>query len=111
MTDKTPQVTKSTANNIKDEGDEVEEGTSMVDIHLLMNKIWDDCHLECYLDSEQRKRWRCLWCNENYAGWHATKAVIHLAKAPKMDIAPCKGILPDEEAKQYRSLFERCMQT
>jgi hypothetical protein len=79
--DKTPRVTKSTANNTKDEGDEVEEGTSTVDICLLTNKIWDDCHLECYLDNEQRKRWRCLWCNENYAGWHVTKAVIHLAKA------------------------------
>jgi hypothetical protein len=47
------------------------------DSALNLNKIWDDGHLVCYLDDNQKKRWRCLWCNENYAGWHATNALIH----------------------------------
>jgi hypothetical protein len=34
-----------------------------------------------------------------------TKAFIHLAKEPKMDIAPCKAYLPDEDAQTYRMLF------
>jgi hypothetical protein len=81
-----------------------------LDAGFSMNKIWDDCHLECYLDKEPKKRWRCLWCNKNYGGWHATKAVIHLAKAPKMDIAPCKALIPDEEATKYRVVFDRYIQ-
>jgi hypothetical protein len=79
------------------------------DSALNLNKIWDDGHLVYYLDDNQKKKWRCLWCNENYAGWHATKALIHLAKESKMDIAICKAYLPDADAKNYRALFERYM--
>jgi hypothetical protein len=64
----------------------------------------------CYLDDKQKKRWRCLWCNENYGGWHATKALIHLAKEPKMDIATCKAFIPEEDAQRYRNMFERYIQ-
>jgi hypothetical protein len=84
--------------------------TSTMDVHASLNKNFEDPHLQCYLDNKQKKWWHCLWCDENYAGWHATKALIHLAKVPKMDIAPCRAVLPDEEAKQYRSLFDRYMQ-
>jgi hypothetical protein len=35
--------------------EEDDEGTSTLDSGFSMNKIWDDCHLECYLDKEQNK--------------------------------------------------------
>jgi hypothetical protein len=38
-----------------------------------------------------------------------TKALIHLAKEPKMVIATCMAHLPDEDAKLYCSLFESYM--
>jgi hypothetical protein len=55
-----------------------------------LNKIWDDSHLICYMDDKNKKRWKCLWCNENYAGWHATKALIHLAKEPRWTLLRVK---------------------
>jgi hypothetical protein len=99
--------TMNTSNEAEDNPEE-DDVTASENVFSL-NKIWDDCHLQCYHDDNQKKRWRCLWCNENYAGWHATKALIHLAKEPKMDIATCKAHLPDEDAKLYRSLFESYM--
>jgi BED zinc finger len=87
----------------------VEEEIVPADNGFSLNKIWDDSHLLCYFDDNQKKRWRCLWCNENYSGWHATKALIHLAKELKMDIAPCKAYLPDEDAKTYCAVFDRYM--
>jgi hypothetical protein len=83
---------------------------SNADCAFNLSKIWDDSHLLCYVDDKNKKRWKCLWCNENYAGWHATKALIHLAKEPKMDIAPCKAYLPDDDALIYRTMFDRYLQ-
>jgi hypothetical protein len=42
-----------------------EEEITASDAPFSLNKIWDDSHLLCYLDDNQKKRWRCLWCNEN----------------------------------------------
>jgi hypothetical protein len=100
-------VTMNTSNEVED--NPKEEDVTASDNLFSLNKIWDDCHLQCYYDDQQKKRWRCLWCNKNYAGWHATKALIHLAKEPKMDIATCKAHLPDEDAKLYCSMFESYM--
>jgi hypothetical protein len=98
----------NSAHKSNENGDDEDDG-GMTDNTFNISKIWDDTHLICYLSDNQKKRWKCLWCNENYAGWHATKALIHLAKEPKMDIAPCKAYLPDEDAQTYRMLFERYM--
>jgi hypothetical protein len=110
MSERRSSSTTTAATDVDELAVEDEEGTATMDIRASLNKIFDEPHLQCYLDSEQKKRWRCLWCNKNYTGWHATKALIHLAKVPKMDIAPCRAVLPDEEAQQYRSLFDQYMQ-
>jgi hypothetical protein len=44
----------------------VEEEIVPVDNGFSLNKIWDDSHLLCYFDDNQKKQWRCLWCNETY---------------------------------------------
>jgi hypothetical protein len=50
-----------------------EEEIAASDAPFSLNKIWDDTHLLWYLDNNQKKYWHCLWCNENYGGWHATR--------------------------------------
>jgi hypothetical protein len=60
--------TMNNSNEAEDNPEE-EDVTASENVFSL-NKIWDDCHLLCFYDDNQKKQWRCLWCNENYVGWH-----------------------------------------
>jgi hypothetical protein len=50
--------------------------------------------------------WTCLWCNETFKQWNATKVLYHLAKIPKKDIRVCK-VLHDPKSKAlYFSMLQ-----
>ena len=48
--------------------------------------------------------WECGWCGKFYAPRHATRALKHLLKIKKGDIATCKAIIPPEYLARYQQL-------
>jgi hypothetical protein len=74
--------------------------TRLMGIHV-HGSIYDDDMVEKYLDKEGKQRWKCKWCNMEYAGWNATKVIRHLNKVPGKDIRPCKVRIDDEHKRKY----------
>jgi hypothetical protein len=48
--------------------------------------------------------WECGWCGNFYSPRHATRALKHLLKIKKGDIAICKAIIPHEYSARYQQL-------
>ena len=62
-------------------------------------KIWDDPHIRKITFQNNKKGFHCFWCQKCFKtgnAFNATKALCHLGKVPKQDIAVCTGpITPD----------------
>jgi hypothetical protein len=56
MSERRSNNTNTAATDVDELAVEDEEGTSTMAIRVLLNKNFDDPHLQCYLDSEQKKR-------------------------------------------------------
>ena len=50
-----------------------------------ISSIWDDDHIR-RLDE---KNWQCLWCNQNFQGTNATKALANVLEKKGMHIKSC----------------------
>jgi hypothetical protein len=50
--------------------------------------------------------WKCLWCNNHYKGWNATKVLRHLTKVTGRDIRPCKARIDPGALTFYRSYMQ-----
>ena len=66
-------------------------------------------HFKSYSDENGKMRWRCGWCNIEFAGHNATKALYHIMRVKNKGIRPCKGSIPDAHYKRYIELYERKM--
>ena len=51
-----------------------------------------------------KEGWECGWCGNFYSPRHATRALKHLLKIKKGDIAICKAIIPSEYLARYQKL-------
>jgi hypothetical protein len=69
--------------------------------------IFDDDMIDKYTDPAGKPRWRCMWCDNSFAGWNATKAVAHVNKLLKTDIKPCKVRIDDEHTKKYATFLKQ----
>ena len=69
-----------------------------------LKSIMYDDKVEIFNDTDGRSRWRCLWCNKTFH-WNPTKALCHLAKVAKSDIAICSGKIDDTHAANYNRLY------
>ena len=73
-----------------------------------LTEIFDDHdHFEKYFDDNRKARWRCLWCNEDFAGHNATKCLRHVVKVTGMGIKICTASIPGMHYKRYYNLYER----
>jgi hypothetical protein len=50
--------------------------------------------------------WKCLWCNNHFKGWNATKVLRHLTKVAGKDIRPCRARIDPEAARFYKSYMQ-----
>ncbi len=72
-----------------------------------MNSIWDDDKDEKYKDETGEKRMRCLWCNNSFSSWHATRMICHALKFPKGGLGACTGIIPKERYRRYQDYHDQ----
>ena len=70
-----------------------------------LDSIQYDDKVQLYIDSEGKQRWRCLWCKKTFF-WNPTKALAHLAKVGKSDIAICKARMDEAHSLTYKGLYE-----
>jgi hypothetical protein len=69
-----------------------------------LTAIQFDDKVELFTSNDGRQRWKCLWCNKTFH-WNPTKALSHLARISKSDIAVCTGKIDDVHALTYRLLY------
>ena len=67
----------------------------------------DKEHFELFWDLGQKPRWRCLWCNNDFGGHNATKALYHVCRVVGKGIKSCPGNIPPAHLKRYITLFEK----
>jgi hypothetical protein len=46
----------------------------------LQKSIFKDKYLSKFQDDKDVRKWRCGWCEKEFSGWNATKALQHLSK-------------------------------
>jgi hypothetical protein len=71
-----------------------------------VGSVFDDEMVEKIMDNGGKPRWRCKWCDNDFAGWNATKAIAHLNKLRKSDIKPCKVRIDSDYAKKYLAMLK-----
>jgi hypothetical protein len=109
---------------LPDELEEVELPPSPTKDPRLIDSIWDDDKVEKvrltadarpvieytslivrylliqYVDADGDNAWRCLWCNLSFKCPNATKALCHVNKIKRNDIARCKSNAIDAGHKE-----------
>ncbi|CAJ1966485.1 unnamed protein product [Cylindrotheca closterium] len=71
-----------------------------------VGSVWEDDKIMKWSDQKGQKFWRCLWCDQRFSQWNATKTIHHLNRRKGCDIKPCSAENMDEEHKiRYASLM------
>jgi hypothetical protein len=69
-----------------------------------LRKIWD-CIMICQtMVDDTKKGWKCLWCDRVFTPVHATRALTHVLKVKKSDIAPCTAKIQAPYLQRYQDL-------
>jgi hypothetical protein len=84
-----------------DEDDDEEEAGKKV-----YSNVWEFEYVMKTGSTKADGGWKCLWCNNTFKGWNATKVLRHIAKIPGRDIRTCKARIDDESMMLYRKLAE-----
>ena len=75
----------------------------------LIEVFHDTEHFTTYLSKDGKTRWRCGWCNIEFAGHNATKALYHIVRVKSKGIRVCNATIPDFHYKRYFELYEKKM--
>jgi hypothetical protein len=79
------------------------------DVNEMGKSIFDDKYCTKFHDEKGKRKWRCGWCEKEFSGWNATKALQHLTKQLKVHIQPCKGKIVEEYVVKYRTFLQRAL--
>ena len=75
-----------------------------------LKSIWEDDMVEKFIDKNSNKSlWRCKWCNKEFSGWNATKAMQHVNRISKVDIKPCTASISEDHKKRYSDLYNKTL--
>lgn len=72
-----------------------------------LENIWECDKIEKFNAPDGKPRWRCLWCNADFAQWNFTKALLHVTKARSNHIKPCSAFISPSYAQLYDDLLQR----
>ncbi len=50
---------------------------------------------------------RCLWCNDSFSSWLATRMISHVLKRPKGGLGVCTGIIPKARYEWYQEFHDQ----
>jgi hypothetical protein len=63
--------------------------------------VWELEHVKKLGTGKTDWGWKCLWCNQTFKSWNATKCLYHLAKVVGKDIRICKS----GQDKKHKALY------
>jgi len=78
------------------EDDGVEDPSDTGDLSKI-SSIWEDNKIQKFIDTNGKKKWKCLWCNNApFGSWNASKTLAHVSKTSGHDIKPCTSFWIDD---------------
>ena len=75
----------------------------------LLEIFHDTEHFPTYPNDNGKTCWRCGWCNTEFAGHNATKALHHIVRVKNKGIRVCDASIPELHFKRYFELYEKKM--
>jgi hypothetical protein len=88
-----------------------EERNEPVDEELVppLHSIFDCAYIVVRVGNDGKELWECRWCSKMFAPKHASRALCHVLKIQKNDIAVCKAAIPEIYHKRYSDLYKALM--
>jgi len=87
-----------------------EERTEPVDEELPpLRSIFDCTYIVVRVGNDGKDCWECRWCSKIFAPKHASRALRHVLKIRKNDVAICKAAIPEIYHKRYSDLYNANM--
>jgi hypothetical protein len=71
-----------------------------------LKSVFDCKHLQLRTVNDGKHGWECGWCGKIFSPRHASRALQHVLKINKGNIAPCKATIPDRYCKRYLALLD-----
>ena len=90
------QSTISTLSTEEDEGEELPPLKSAFHCQNIHTKIVND----------GKEGWECGWCGKVFVPRHASRALCHVLKINKCDIAVCKAVITARYLSRYKALYD-----
>ena len=73
-----------------------EERNEPVDEELPpLRSIFDCTYIVVRVGNDGKEVWECRWCSKIFAPKHASRALRHVLKIRKNDVAICKAAIPE----------------
>jgi hypothetical protein len=60
-----------------------------------LHSIFDCAYIVVRVGTDGKELWECRWCSKIFATKHASRALCHVLKIKKNDIAVCKAAIPE----------------
>jgi Zn-finger protein len=71
-----------------------------------VSSVWDFDHIQRNGTAKGSQSWTCLWCNQTFKQWNATKVLYHLVKINGRNVRTCKATHDPKSKELYRSLLK-----
>lgn len=92
------QVESAVAVDLSPDANEDEETVS---------SVWDFDHIQRHGTAKGiSQTWTCLWCNQTFKQWNATKVLYHLVKINGRNVRTCRATHDPKSKQLYRSLLK-----
>jgi hypothetical protein len=71
-----------------------------------LKSVFDYKHLQLRTVNGAKHGWECGWCGKIFSPRHASRALRHVLKIKKSNIALCKATIPDRYRERYLALLD-----
>jgi hypothetical protein len=71
-----------------------------------LKSVFDCSYIKIKTVNDGKDGWECGWCGKMFAPRHALRALRHVLKVKKGDIAACKAAILDKFQKRYQALYD-----
>ncbi len=71
-----------------------------------LKSVFDCFYIKIKTVNDGKDGWECGWCGKIFAPRHASRALRHVLKINRGNIAVCKAAILDKFQKRYRALYD-----
>jgi hypothetical protein len=71
-----------------------------------LKSVFDCSYIKIKTVNDGKDVWECGWCGKIFAPRHALRALRHVLKIKRGDIAVCKAAILDKFQKRYQALYD-----